>query len=462
MGLETGQRYTTREAISLIYEWLNRARPLLPDGPDRVVRHPEWTGRLLAELGNPDAAAFNVAVTGSKGKGSNAILLAAILQCLGLRVGLFTSPHLIDFMERIRLGGQVMPEAVFVHWMTQVYDEARRLPVPPSQYIGPVGLLACVAALWFADEQTDVNVFELGRGALHDDVNQVRHEGALLTPVFLEHARELGPTLPDVAREKAGVLRTETRWLVSHPQSETVQAVLNRCGPPGTDTQLLGCDFSARVDSRPGGDETRVWVRFAAGDETCIRLPGVPDFLARNAAVAAAAARQVAKERWGHEALLPDEIDLRRVRLPGRMEVIARRPLVLVDGTVHRETALHVGAWAASATRRGSARRFGAVLAIPVDKDGMGVLGALQEHVQWVVWTGASNPHLRFDDRFCRAALALGMRSEWVPDVAQALDAAWARVDPADGLLLLGTQSFVADVMQHFAIDTRTIWRLGE
>ncbi|MCL6627173.1 MAG: bifunctional folylpolyglutamate synthase/dihydrofolate synthase, partial [Alicyclobacillus shizuokensis] len=196
MGLETGQRYTTREAISLIYEWLNRARPLLPDGPDRVVRHPEWTGRLLAELGNPDAAAFNVAVTGSKGKGSNAILLAAILQCLGLRVGLFTSPHLIDFMERIRLGGQVMPEAVFVHWMTQVYDEARRLPVPPSQYIGPVGLLACVAALWFADEQTDVNVFELGRGALHDDVNQVRHEGALLTPVFLEHARELGPTLP--------------------------------------------------------------------------------------------------------------------------------------------------------------------------------------------------------------------------------------------------------------------------
>ncbi|MCL6627947.1 MAG: hypothetical protein K6T68_15340, partial [Alicyclobacillus shizuokensis] len=279
---------------------------------------------------------------------------------------------------------------------------------------------------------------------------------------FLEHARELGPTLPDVAREKAGVLRAETRWLVSHPQSETVQAVLNRCGPPGTDTQLLGCDFSARVDSRPGGDETRVWVRFAAGDETCIRLPGVPDFLARNAAVAAAAARQVAKERWGHEALLPDEIDLRRVRLPGRMEVIARRPLVLVDGTVHRETALHVGAWAASATRRGSARRFGAVLAIPADKDGMGVLGALREHVQWVVWTRASNPHLRFDDRFCRVARALGMRSEWVPDVTRALDAARARVESADGLLLLGTQSFVADVMQHFAVDTRTIWRPEE
>ncbi|MCL6632243.1 MAG: bifunctional folylpolyglutamate synthase/dihydrofolate synthase [Alicyclobacillus herbarius] len=454
---------TTRETIALVYEWYNRARPYLQPGPDRLIRHPEWTRRLLNQLGSPDQDANNVAVTGSKGKGSNAILLAAILQRLGLRVGLFTGPHLVDFMERFRLDGQVMPEPEFIRWMTFVYNEARQLPIPTSQYIGPVGLLAVVATLWFRQQATDVNIFELGRGALHDDVNQVSHQGAVLTPVFLEHKQELGPTLEDVAREKAGVLTRDTRWLVSHPQSAPVQKVLNDAW------QGQACHIESVPEKGAGAPdigtregETWVTVPLVYGRETRIRLPYMPGFLAQNAAVAAVAAQRVMQDLRGPDYILPPEINLTSVRLPGRMDVISHRPFTLVDGTIHQETAVHVAAWVEALRRVGKARRFAAVVAIPVDKDGDGVLGALAGVIDWVILTGASNPHLRFDNRWLHAAEKYGILAEWLPDVEEAFAVARARTEEADGLLLLGTQSFVADAMRHFGGDTRNIWREAE
>jgi dihydrofolate synthase/folylpolyglutamate synthase len=462
---------TTRDAIALAYASYNHAKPYIGSGPDREVRHPEWTGRLLAHIGHPDWAGYNVAVTGSKGKGSHAILLAAILERLGYRVGLFTGPHLIDFMERFRVNGVVMPEPEFIQWMQLVYEQAEKLPLPQHHYLGPVGLLAVVASLWFRERATDVNIFECGRGALHDDVNQVRHAGALLTPVFLEHQRELGPTLADVAREKAGVLTPDTRWLVGHRQSPAVSAVLADA-VRGTEVEVAWLDhhFQAQVRTLPNAGATCLDVVLQDGRSYRVWLPSFPEFLARNAAVALLAALRIWRERppvagkatatvqRSHDGF-PEEIDLRDVRLPGRMDVIVDQPLTLVDGTIHAQTATHVARWAESARRSGRVRRFGMVMGIPSDKDGKGVLGALKSIVDWVILTRASNPHLQFDDRWLEAAVDMGIDVVSIPDVDSAVAAARSRITDRDGLLLLGTQSFVADVMRIYGADTRCIWR---
>lgn len=465
---------STRDVIGLAYRSYNRAKPILGQRPDREIRHPEWTRRLLDHFDAPDTSAINIMVTGSKGKGSHAILLAGMLQKLGLRVGLFTSPHLVDFMERFRVAGSTLAESVFTRYMLDVADVAESLPVPETQYIGPVGMLAVVAALWFRDAATDVNVFECGRGALYDDVNQLAHAGAVVAPVFLEHARELGPTLADVAREKAGVVSAQTRWVVTHRQTpQPRQQLAAACRKVGAPLFELDRDFHAGGVRRNGIEEVTVQ---SGDDVTVMRLPAIAGYVAGNAAVAWMAARKTVDQirsdvgRGLRRCGPSDELvtlgrsheggsfDLTDIRLPGRMQIVRDRPLTLVDGTIHAESAAYVQAWVAERRKAGQHSRVAAIVGIPSDKDGEGVIQALAAVVDVLITARAHNPHLVFDDGLRVAAeMQIGevLAADFIEDAAPMAD---ARL-PDDGLLLvLGTQSFVGDALAYFQAPTQSIW----
>lgn len=453
--------HTVRDAIGLAYLSYNEAKPLIGSGPDRQIRHPEWTRKLLNRLGNPDTHGYNIAVTGSKGKGSHSILLAAILEKCGFKTGLFTGPHLVDFMERFRVDGQTISEPQFMSYMKTVYQESARLPVPTGQYFGPVGLLAAVASLWFRDESTDVNVFELGRGALHDDVNQIRHQGAVITPIFLEHVRELGPTLLDIAVEKSGVI-AGARWVSCAPQGPQVSAQLAlQSQQSNAKLRVLGEQFDYRRESQ--GNNELVELTYPEG-RYVIQLPEselstpVNPMLAENAAVAFDAARQVMLELRPEERI-PGLLDLSRLVLPGRLQVLRDSPLIAVDGTIHAQSARYIKDWAQGLKRSGRVRQLGLVVGIPADKDGAGVLKVLSEAADWVILTRAHNPHLNFDSELAQTA------SEYFPLVRQedyleeAVKTAHESITAEDGLLLLGTQSFVGDALRIFDYPTRSIWR---
>ncbi|WDL95987.1 glutamate ligase domain-containing protein [Alicyclobacillus sp. ALC3] len=442
-----------RDVIGLAYKSYNRAKSFVEGKPDREIRHPEWTRLLLDQFDRPDDTR-NVMVTGSKGKGSHAILLAAILQRAGLRVGLFTGPHLVDFMERFRVDGTPIPESDFARLMRQVSQVSETLPVPEGQYIGPVGLLAVVAALWFREQSTDVNVYECGRGALHDDVNQVLHAVAVVSPIFLEHARELGPTLADVAREKAGVVTDATKFVVSHQQTSDVLTALHAaCLRHGTRLEIVEAE---------GLQAPRVYLPGPGSRAVDVELPSGGPYLAVNAEVAAAGATAVF-EVWPELARrVPTPIDLRQLQLPGRMQVVRERPLTVVDGTIHRDSARFVAAWLNNWLVRHADRQVGLVFGLPADKDVTGVLEVLCPLASFVVVAKARNPHLHFDAGVASVSRTFLADVEECTDIGDAVRAADRRLGDDDLLLVLGTQSFVGDALLYFAAPTQSLWTVSQ
>lgn len=343
-----------------------------------------------------------------------------------------------------------------------------------------------VAALWFQDAKTDVNIYECGRGARHDDVNQVVHAGALVAPVFLEHALELGPTVQDVAWEKAGVVTPETQWVVSHRQSpQTLQVLESACRVGAAEVSVLGRDFMVEpVSDSPSTDhETGNVVRVQGrGQAASLLLPAGTGYLAANAAVAWLAAQCVVAQTGGRgpkrsiDAALqtsgrgdagkqlgdmaPPVIDLTRLHLPGRMQTVREQPLTVVDGTIHAQSARYVRAWLEANRRPGS--RVALILAIPHDKDGRGVVQALAAEVDFVIVAQARNPHLTFGPEVMKAALENGLEVLSADDIDEAVALADARLARTDRLLILGTQSFVGDALAAFSAPTQDIWLPSE
>lgn len=440
-----------QDIIGLAYQSYNRAKPFIQGKFDREIRHPEWTRRTLDALGSPDHGARNIMVTGSKGKGSHAILLAAMLQRAGLRVGLFTGPHLVDFMERFRVDGEPIAETDFARLMLRVSEVSEALAVPMGQYIGPVGMLAVVAALWFREQATDVNVYECGRGALHDDVNQIVHQGAIVTPIFLEHASELGPTLQDIAKEKAGVVTTATKFVVSHRQTDEVQSVFHAACAQG-DVRLFVVETR---DSRP----LDVYLTLPTGQSIPVHLPAGGPYLVDNAAVAASAASAVLELWPSLREDMQSPIDLCELRLPGRMQVVREVPLTVVDGTIHRASASFVRQWVSEWRVTHGGGRIGLILGLPADKDVTGVIETLAPESSFAIIAKAQNPHLHFDNHAATTARQILWDVEECTHIGEAVRAADSRLSERDLLLILGTQSFVGDALRHFVAPTQSLWR---
>jgi len=438
-----------REAVKYMFESYVASKPHRPVGLDRDTRQPWHTRQLLDRMGAPDMRMRNIKVTGSKGKGSTARLIAGLLQTRGLRVGLFTSPHMIDYTERIRVSGVAIEEQDFMRLLSACAPDidAMRQNFEPHEYFGPVGLIAVVASLYFAEQGTDVNVFELGRGARYDDVNAVWGELAVVTPIHMEHAEQLGPELEDIASSKAGVITSGVRHVVVGEQTPGALAVLRQeAERRGVDMDVYG-DAYGVSDVEVGGTGTCMTVRTpqARYRHLCISLLG------RHQADNLATALTVVERFCGTLENVPElRAYLARLSFPGRCQLLAGRPAVLIDACINREGAAHVREVIAQLGRQPVV----AVVGVPSDKDYDGVFEALAPVCSSYVVTTARNPHLRF------ALDAAARASVWQPTSAcesleQALCIATKRAGE-DGLVLVaGTQSLIGEALAYYRVPTR-------
>ncbi|MFB6121378.1 MAG: dihydropteroate synthase [Halobacteriaceae archaeon] len=289
----------------------------------------EATAALLAELGDPHESVPVVQVAGSNGKGSTARMVERALREAGLDVGLYTSPHLDDVRERIRVDGRKIPEravCAFVEAAEDYVNDRAAVGEAPTFF----ETLTAMAYWQFARADVDVAVVEVGIGGKHDATSVVDPIASAVTTVTLEHTAVLGDTIAEIARDKAHVAPTE-RPIVTGTTGDALDAVREQAGDAITVGFEADADVQVTYDGLANHAEAAVTVADEAG-EIATRLPLPGAHQARNAGVAVTLARQVG------DALgvgLTDEALARGLRAadwPGRFEVMGADPLVVLDG----------------------------------------------------------------------------------------------------------------------------------
>ena len=279
------------------------------------------TRELLRRLGDPQKRLKFVHVTGSNGKGSTCAMLDEILRRAGYRVGLYTSPYLQEFNERIRVDGENISGAALAALTERVRDIAETMDDHPSQF----ELVTAIAMEYFAEEKCDIVVLEVGMGGALDSTNAIdAPEVAVITNVGLEHTEYLGDTLEKIAATKAGIIKTGCHAVCYDGAPEVTRVVREDCARKGVPLDQL--DFSMLTPIQSDLDGQRfLW----KGREYRLALLG--QYQLGNAAVAVEVTETLRRRGWkiSDEALTDG---LSSVKWPARMEIMSRHPLLIVDG----------------------------------------------------------------------------------------------------------------------------------
>jgi dihydrofolate synthase / dihydropteroate synthase len=284
----------------------------------------ESTADLLADLDDPHEGVAFVQVAGSNGKGSTARMTESVLREAGLTVGLYTSPHLDDVRERIRVDGRPITERALVEFVERVEP---RVVERAADGEAPTFFETMTAmALWeFGRRGVDVAVLEVGIGGRYDATSVVDPVASAVTSVTLEHTGILGDSIEEIARDKAHVAPADAP-LVTAATGEALAAVEEQAGQVLVVGESEGSDVRVRYDGRTDRAEAAISLA-GPGWSVETRLALLGEYQARNAGIAAALARQVASVSE-----VPLARGLRNAHWPGRFEVMDGEPLVVLDG----------------------------------------------------------------------------------------------------------------------------------
>ena len=173
---------------------------------------------LMEQFGNPRTKFRSIHVAGTNGKGSTSHMIAAVLQAVGYKVGLYTSPHLVDFRERIRINGQMVPEERVVAFVEQIKNPKSKIKNLQSSFFE---LTTALAFSYFAEQQVDIAVVEVGLGGRLDATNIITPLLSVITNIGFDHTEFLGHTLKEIAREKAGIIKPGVPCVIGETDDET-------------------------------------------------------------------------------------------------------------------------------------------------------------------------------------------------------------------------------------------------
>lgn len=287
---------------------------------------------LLDALGNPERSFPTVHVAGTNGKGSTSAMLAAMLRAAGRRVGLFTSPHLVDYNERIAVDGRPVDDlsldAALAKLGPVVEAAAKSAVGQPTEF----EVATAAAMVCFAEADVDVAVVEVGLGGRLDSTNVVHPVVSVITPIGLDHTNRLGGTLADIAAEKAGIIRPQVPVVCGPQPEEAFQVIAEAAAAAGAPLVAAGRDYDFTLVAADR-DGTVFDVRYRDRRLRGLRTALLGPHQAVNGAMAAAAGLTLG---------LPEAAirkGLETVVWPGRMELLARRPFVLLDGAHNAEGA---------------------------------------------------------------------------------------------------------------------------
>jgi dihydrofolate synthase / folylpolyglutamate synthase len=423
---------------------------------------------FLSRIGDPQCGIRYIHVAGTKGKGSVCALAAYTLAQLGYRVGLYTSPHLSDVRERIRIlnppegavGRRSGPQSGDFAGMISEADLTRLTGLlrpfisefrRTSAY-GPLSFFEVYTALafsYFKEQAVDYAVLETGLGGRLDATNVVVPDIAGITSISYDHTNKLGSTLEQIAAEKAGIIKTgtATQMVISAPQQAEAAAVIReRCAGYGVNLYEVGTDITYEAAaSSYAGQEFNINGAFGSFAHMQIALLGEHQLI--NAAVAIGLVAGALKAKRGPLPVDAVRLGLRNTRWPGRCEIIGAQPRIILDGA-HNEASAAMLAQTLGRVITGG--NIILVIGVSRDKDVAGICKHLIPLARQCVITRADNPRaLPTDDIANRLGQYLEPgRIVQAQDVPQALDSARRSARQDDTIVVTGSLFIVGEARQ--------------
>lgn len=396
------------------------------------------TTNLLAAFGNPHVGQRYIHIGGSNGKGSVGSMVESILRKAGYRVGFYSSPHLLRFSERFRINGEEMPTEA----ATQLVKEVKK-KIHPDQPPTFFEATTTMALVYFARQQTDLAIMEVGMGGRLDATNVIEPLVSAITNIALEHQDFLGTRLVDIANEKAGIVKSGVDLVTGATQSEVIKAFDAACREKGAPFWRVGREMRYR--------STRSGLAYYGIDRTLRGLkPGLMGrFQMRNAALSLGIIELLIRKGL---TVLPEDMDkgLGEVRWPGRMQVVSQRPLVLLDGA-HNPAASRELHEAVKAGFR--YKRLVLVLGVMEDKDLEGVLHPLVSLSDYVIYTRPEYYRAADPSVLYQIGLPLKKEGEVVSRLSQAIERGRAIADPEDLILITGSLFTVGEALGYLFHD---------
>lgn len=425
---------TYHDVLAYIYSHINFERRMMPTY-DSDVLNLGRTKRLLEELGNPHHKVPSLLIAGTKGKGSTAAITENILRAAGYKTGLYISPHLHSFRERIRIGGEMVSEEHIAELVKRLKPHFEAHPVTVFE------MITTLAFVTFAEADVDIAVLEVGLGGRLDTTNVVDPAVAVITSISYDHVQLLGDTLTLIAREKAGIIRPGA-MVVSAPQvPEAMTSIEEICQE--RDASLVVVDDHPDWRWQIGRVTFKGQAFYMNGHDYWLPLLGAHQI---TNAVTAMATVYALSERTGlmvAQSAIAEGIST--VKWPGRLEILGHDPYVVIDSAMNGDSAQNL-----SQAMRDyfPGRDVILVIGATADHEYTALLKHLLPIGSKIIMTQSRHPRAETPEMLAAVAAELGFETVIEPTIEDALQTALDSALPRDVICITGSLFCVASARE--------------
>lgn len=398
--------------------------------------------KLMSVFHNPQDSFRSVHVAGTNGKGSTSAMIESILRTAGIRTGLFSSPHLISFTERIRIDGEEITEKDVVALAGEVRAAAEKIgDFSPTFF----EVVTTMAFLHFRKAGVEWAVIETGLGGRLDATNIIMPEAAVITRIGLDHCEFLGKTLGEIASEKAGIIKDGVPVVSAAQEAPAMQVIEKKAKEKDSPLFTYGDSFASELTS-----ETFEGTSFRYSGERHNRDFALP-LAGRHQMINASMAVKTAEILMGKYPGMKCDIGkgLSTVRWPGRMEMVNDAPPVLIDGAHNPQAALALSRYLKEVALS-RYKRIVLVIGVMGDKDIEGILGPLLPVASEMIFAAPAYGRSARPERLAALAAAKGYSSLVAPSVADAVKKAVEICLPGDLVVVTGSFYTIGEAKEFF------------
>lgn len=402
---------------------------------------------LLRRLGNPQDDLKVIHVAGTNGKGSVSKYLEEGLSTCGYKMGLYTSPYIETFNERIRYDGADISDEDLEYYGQKVVSAAEAMVADGLDSPTEFEVVTAIAFLYFAGRQADITILEVGLGGIGDSTNVVKSPlASVITSISYDHMAQLGSSLAEIAVNKAGIIKTGCPVIANVPQRDAAKIIARKAYAMGSRLYDISGIRAAVSDETPFSQKVSMELYEKSYSDVEISMVGRHQ--AENLKTALATLEILRKSgavKLDREALYEG---LKRARQPGRFEVISEDPLVIIDGA-HNEA----GAQALQETmaQHFAGKKILLVAGILADKEINSIVKFLTKITDHIIVTEPDNPRKLAAEKLAEHVADFGVAAEAVPDVEAAVHRVKELADGYDVILFAGSLYLIGDV--------RRLWR---